>query len=77
MHYWKDIEDFVICYHSEILKIECYINANWGGNYSERKSTSGYIFWLNKRAISQYSKKQACVSLPTMEVEFVIELIVV
>ncbi|KAL0303266.1 UNVERIFIED_CONTAM: Retrovirus-related Pol polyprotein from transposon TNT 1-94 [Sesamum radiatum] len=37
----------------------------------ERKSTSGYAFLLGGAAITWYSKKQPCISLSTMEAEYV------
>jgi hypothetical protein len=48
-----------------------YADADWGGDLDERKSTSGYIFLLNNGVISWSSKKQSCISLSTMEAEFV------
>jgi hypothetical protein len=49
-----------------------YADADWGGDLYERKSTSGYVFLLNNEVISWSSKKQSCIFLLTMEVEFVI-----
>jgi len=53
------------------LWLRGYTDADWGGDLDERKSTSGYAFLLNDGAISWSSKKQTCVSLSTMEAEFV------
>ena len=36
-----------------------------------RRSTSGFVFLLGNSAISWSSKKQTCIALSTMEVEFV------
>jgi hypothetical protein len=49
-----------------------YADADWGGDLDERKSTSDYVFLLNNEVISWSSKKQSCISLSTMEAEFVI-----
>ena len=48
-----------------------YTDADWGGDLDERKSTSRLAFLLNNGAISWSSKKQSCISLSTMEAEFV------
>jgi len=37
--------------------------TNWAGDTHDRKSTSGYIFYLDLGAISWSSKKQATISL--------------
>jgi hypothetical protein len=47
-----------------------YTDANWGGGLNERKSTSDYVFLLNNRVIFWSSKQQNCISLFTMEAEF-------
>ena len=54
-----------------------YSNADWAGDLNKNKSTSEYIFLLNNGAISWRSKKQTCISLSTMEVEFIVYLVVV
>ncbi|CAN6445582.1 unnamed protein product [Victoria cruziana] len=71
MQYLKGTEDFALCYQGGSTKIEGYTDADWGGDPDERKSTSAYVFLLNKGAISWCSKKQTCVALSTMEAEFV------
>jgi hypothetical protein len=48
-----------------------YTDADWEGDLDERKSTSGYVFLLNNGVISWSSKKHSCISLSTMEAEFV------
>ena len=42
-----------------------------GGDLDESKSTSGYVFNLGRGAISWCSKKQDCIALSTMDVEYV------
>ncbi len=46
-------------------------DADWAGDLSERKSTSGYIFTLCGGPISWKSQKQRCVALSTAEAEYV------
>jgi hypothetical protein len=49
-----------------------YSNANWSGDFDQSKSTSGYAFLLNDNAILWRSKKQSCITLSTMKVEYII-----
>ena len=53
------------------MQLKGYTDANWGGDLDERKSTSRFAFLLNNGVISWSSKKQSCIALSTMEVEFV------
>jgi len=39
------------------------MDANWAGNVSDKKSTSGFMFFLGSGAISWSSKKQPTVAL--------------
>ena len=48
-----------------------YSDADWAGDRSDRKSTSGYCFALNGSVISWRSRKQSCVALSTSEAEYV------
>ena len=48
-----------------------YSDADWGSDLDERKSASGYAFLLNNGAITWSSKKQPCIALSIMEVEYV------
>ncbi|XP_028059899.1 uncharacterized protein LOC114263534 [Camellia sinensis] len=57
--YMDQLEGFVV------VGQECKVYLD------ERKSTSGYAFILSDGAISWSSKKQSCITLSTMEAEFV------
>ncbi|KAG2759882.1 hypothetical protein Pcac1_g28081 [Phytophthora cactorum] len=46
-----------------------YSDADWAGDHSDRKSTSGYLFQVFGGPISWSSKKQSSVSLSTSEAE--------
>jgi hypothetical protein len=48
-----------------------YTDSDYAGDVDDRKSTSGYVFFLAGRAISRASKKQPVVTLSTTEAEFV------
>ena len=48
-----------------------YLDFNFVGCLDSRKSTSGYVFLLARRAISWRSAKQTLVATSTIEAEFV------
>ncbi|CAI0432185.1 unnamed protein product [Linum tenue] len=48
-----------------------YTDSDYAGDLDDRKSTSGYVFFLAGGAISWSSKKQPVVTLSTTEAEFV------
>ncbi|KAF2346518.1 Reverse transcriptase RNA-dependent DNA polymerase [Trinorchestia longiramus] len=47
------------------------VDADWAGDRSDRKSTSGYCFTLSTSVITWRSVKQSCVALSTAEAEYV------
>ncbi len=53
------------------MKLVGYSDADGAGDKDERKSTMGYAFILGGAAITWCSKKQPCVSLSTMEAEYI------
>ena len=48
-----------------------FSDADWAGDRNDRKSTSGYCFFLGDNLISWRSCKQSCVALSTAEAEYV------
>ena len=48
-----------------------YVDSDWAGDRSDRKSISGYTVMIDGGAISWGSKKQTSVSLSTVKVEFI------
>ncbi|KAJ8621549.1 hypothetical protein MRB53_030078 [Persea americana] len=48
-----------------------YIDSDYAGDQDDKKSTSGYVFLMNSRAISWSSKKQPVVTPSTTEAEFI------
>ena len=71
MRYLKGTMDYCLVYQGSELRLVGYSNADWGGDRDQRKSTSGYVFLLNKGVISWCSKKKTCITLSTMEAEFI------
>lgn len=61
----------ILGHESKSLALEGYVDADWAGDQSDRRSTNGYLLLLNDSAISWASKKQTTVSLSTTESEFV------
>ncbi|CAL0321854.1 unnamed protein product [Lupinus luteus] len=53
------------------LELEGYADSDYGGDLVERKSTSGYLFLLNKSPISWCSCKQKVVALSSCEAEYI------
>ncbi|XP_034674238.1 secreted RxLR effector protein 161-like [Vitis riparia] len=52
------------------LRINGYTDANWAGNISDRRSTSGYFMFVCGNLITWRSKKQKVVALSSSEAEF-------
>ncbi|KAK4340775.1 hypothetical protein RND71_039276 [Anisodus tanguticus] len=48
-----------------------YSDSDWAGDVNDRKSTRGECFYLGNNLVSWYSHKQNCVSLSTVESEYV------
>ena len=72
LRYLKGTLNHGILYKQDGLdKCVGYSDADWAGDISDRKSTSGYIFMLSGGAISWSSRKQKCVALSTAEAEYV------
>ncbi|XP_062537928.1 uncharacterized protein LOC134206247 [Armigeres subalbatus] len=48
-----------------------YSDADWAGDAESRRSTSGAVFYFGGAAISWTSRRQPCVTLSSMEAEYV------
>ena len=48
-----------------------FSDADWAGDVSDRRSTSGYVFCMCGGAVSWRSKKQDSVALSTAEAEYI------
>ena len=71
LRYLKGTSDYVMCYQWKDLRLVGYTDVDRERDFDQRKSTSGYAFFLNDCAIPWSSKKQSCIALSTMEVEYV------
>ena len=57
--------------NSSILKIIGYSDASWGDDLLERRSSTGYIFFLgSKNPLSWYTTLQKTIALSTCEAEY-------
>lgn len=48
-----------------------FSDADWAGERTDRKSTSGFVIFLNGGIVSWNTQKQKCVSLSSTEAEYV------
>ena len=72
MRYLKGTNDFGLYYkRSDKFELNAYIDADWGGNIDDRKSTRGRALFLGKRLVTWTSKKQTCTSQSTTKAEYV------
>jgi len=49
-----------------------YSNSDWAGDMDDRKSTIGFIFYMEDITFTWSSKKQSIVILSTCEAEYVV-----
>ena len=74
MRYLKGTIDFgLYCDGSHEYRLYGYIDADWAGSISNRKSTSSRCFCLRSSMSSWFSKKQSSVSLSTVEAEYIVD----
>ena len=70
--YLRTTKEKELLYNKSNPKLIGYVDSNWGGNYSTRKSTFGYIFLLGNTPISWSSKLQKSVALSSCEAEYMV-----
>ena len=56
---------------TEDYKLVGYSDNDWCGDIGNRKSTSGYVFFMGNTTLTWLSKKQPIVTLSTCEAEYV------
>ena len=70
--YLRTTSDYrLILNGNETLKLKAFSDADWAGCKVTSASTSGYIILLGNSPISWSSSRQDCISLSTMESEYV------
>lgn len=58
------------CSKSRRLQLSGYCDADWGGDMTDRRSTTGYVFMMAGGAVSWNSRKQPTVALSSTEAEY-------
>jgi hypothetical protein len=57
-------------YQGDEVKITGYCDADWGGDITDRKSTTGYCTMINDNLVSWQTKKQTTVAQSSAEAEY-------
>ncbi len=52
------------------MTLRGYCDADWAGDTNDRRSTTGYVFFVGNGAISWNSKRQPTIALSTTEAEY-------
>jgi histone deacetylase 1/2 len=52
------------------LKLQAFTDADWGGNYDDKTSTSAYIIYFGGNPVSWLSKRQKTVARSSTEAEY-------
>jgi hypothetical protein len=72
LRYLKGTLDFKLIYEAnKEIPLVGYTDADWAGDHSDRKSTSGFIMQVYGCTVSWCSNKQQCVSLSSAEAEYI------
>lgn len=73
LRYIQGTSKFGILYglHGAKLTLEGSCDSDWGGNRTDRKSTSGFAFKIANAAVSWASRKQSVVALSSTEAEYI------
>ena len=76
LKYLKDSKELKLMFKkwestNGLMNISGYADADWADNKSTRKSVSGGIVSINGMPVQWICKKQSCVSLSTLEAEFI------
>ncbi|XP_050547809.1 uncharacterized protein LOC126909428 [Daktulosphaira vitifoliae] len=71
LKYLKGTYNYGLFFYSRVkLKLHGYSDADYAGDTTTRRSTSGYIFMMTNGIIAWCSQRQKSVALPTTEVEY-------
>lgn len=72
LRYFKGSRERGITYGGqEELLVEGYSDSDWASDKESQKSTSSFIFILNREPVSWYFKKQATVALLSIKAEYI------
>lgn len=71
LRYLKGTKNLKLIFSRSTKTLEGYADADWGGCPVDRKSYSGYAFYIGKSLISWESKKQNTTALSSTEAEYI------
>ena len=72
LRYIKGTTNYGLFYSSSNnYEIVGYSDSDWSGDLDDRKSTTGFVFFMGNTAFTWMSKKQPIVTLSTCEAEYV------
>ncbi|KAM3753912.1 hypothetical protein ACB098_03G127700 [Castanea mollissima] len=72
LRYLKGTLDYGLLYSpSKDFKLVGYSDSDWAGDTDDRKSTTGFVFYMGNTAFTWTSKKQPIVTLSACEAEYV------
>jgi hypothetical protein len=71
LRYLKGTYEYGLWYiQKNEVKMHGFTDADWAGNPTDKKSTSGGIFSIRSTTVSWYSRKQRSVALSSAEAEY-------
>ncbi|XP_043494103.1 uncharacterized protein LOC122519004 [Polistes fuscatus] len=73
LKYLYGTRDLKLCYNKNenYETVDCYVDADWAGDSSDRKSTTGYAIRLYGNLIYWKSRKQKCITKASTYAEYV------
>jgi hypothetical protein len=57
--------------HTNEFDLVGYFDSDWSGDLDDRKSTSGFVFFMGNTIFTLFLKKQTIMTLSTYEAEYV------
>ena len=70
MRYLKGTSDVKLCLGGKNIVLSGYCDADYAGDTSNRRSTTGYMFKVGAGAVSWNSKRQQTTATSTVEAEY-------
>lgn len=70
MRYLKGSLNHKLCLGGNNIALHGYCDADWAGDTNDRRSTTGYVFFVGMGAISWNCKRQPTIARSTMEAEY-------
>ena len=70
MRYLQSTMEHELCLGGKDITLRGYCDADWAGDANERRSTTGYVFYVGDGAISWNCRRQPTIALSTTEAEY-------